>query len=83
MLGAMLMTQHNLHYYHQLMAQLRGSIETGTFRNLATSYKTNGIVTMNLFETTAQAAEAAGPGPDAGLINLIMLGGFVIIFIFC
>ena len=37
MLGAMLMTQHNLHYYHQLMAQLRGSIETGTFRNLATS----------------------------------------------
>ena len=37
---------------------------------------------MNLFETTAQAAEAAGPGPDAGLINLIMLGGFVIIFYF-
>ena len=37
MLGAMLMTQHNLHYYHQLMAQLRGSIETGTFRSLATS----------------------------------------------
>ena len=37
MLGAMLMTQHNLHYYHQLMAQLRGSIETGTFWNLATS----------------------------------------------
>ena len=36
---------------------------------------------MNLFETTAQAAEA-GPGPDAGLINLIMLGGFVIIFYF-
>lgn len=37
MLGAMLMTQHNLYYYHQLMAQLRGSIETGTFRKLATS----------------------------------------------
>ena len=37
---------------------------------------------MNLFETTAQAAEAADPGPDAGLINLIMLGGFVIIFYF-
>ena len=37
---------------------------------------------MNLFETTAQAAEAAGPGADAGLINLIMLGGFVIIFYF-
>ena len=37
---------------------------------------------MNLFETTAYAAEAAGAGPDAGLINLIMLGGFVIIFYF-
>ena len=36
MLGAMLMTRHNLHFYHDLMAQLRGSIETGTFRNLAT-----------------------------------------------
>lgn len=35
MLGAMLMTQHNLHFYHNLMAQLRGSIETGTFRSLA------------------------------------------------
>ncbi|MEM9620441.1 MAG: tRNA guanosine(34) transglycosylase Tgt [Pseudomonadota bacterium] len=34
MLGAMLMTQHNLHYYHSLMAALRTSIETGTFRNL-------------------------------------------------
>ena len=34
MLGAMLMTQHNLHYYHNLMAQLRRSIETGTFRTL-------------------------------------------------
>lgn len=34
MLGAMLMTEHNLHYYHGLMARLRGSIETGTFRTL-------------------------------------------------
>ncbi|MGI9327241.1 MAG: tRNA guanosine(34) transglycosylase Tgt [Pseudomonadales bacterium] len=34
MLGAMLMTQHNLHYYHDLMARLRASIETGTFRTL-------------------------------------------------
>jgi len=34
MLASMLMTQHNLHYYHDLMAQLRVSIETGTFRNL-------------------------------------------------
>jgi queuine tRNA-ribosyltransferase len=34
MLGAMLMTEHNLHYYHGLMARLRASIETGTFRIL-------------------------------------------------
>ncbi len=34
MLGPMLMTQHNLHYYHALVARLRGSIETGTFRTL-------------------------------------------------
>jgi len=34
MLGAMLMTEHNLYYYHGLMARLRGSIETGTFRTL-------------------------------------------------
>jgi queuine tRNA-ribosyltransferase len=34
MLGGMLMTQHNLHYYHSLMARLRDSIETGTLRTL-------------------------------------------------
>ena len=34
MLGSMLMTRHNLHYYHNLMARLRESIETGTFRTL-------------------------------------------------
>ncbi len=34
MLGAMLMTRHNLHFYHELMARLRESIETGTFRTL-------------------------------------------------
>jgi queuine tRNA-ribosyltransferase len=37
MLGGMLMTHHNLHYYHNLMAQLREAIETGTFRTLAQS----------------------------------------------
>jgi len=37
---------------------------------------------MSLFETTAFAAEAAGPSADAGIINLIMLGGFVLIFYF-
>jgi len=38
-LGAMLMTEHNLHYYHRLMARLRSSIETGTFRNLRDSLR--------------------------------------------
>jgi len=33
----MLMTEHNLRYYHQLMARLRASIETGTFRTLRDS----------------------------------------------
>ena len=37
---------------------------------------------MSLFETTAYAAPAAGLGGDAGIINLIMLGGFVLIFYF-
>jgi preprotein translocase subunit YajC len=36
---------------------------------------------MNLFETTAYAADAGAP-PDAGLINLLFLGGFVLIFYF-
>ncbi|MEZ5558301.1 MAG: preprotein translocase subunit YajC [Pseudomonadales bacterium] len=37
---------------------------------------------MNLFETTAYAAEAGGPQGDAGLFNLLFLGGFVLIFYF-
>lgn len=37
---------------------------------------------MNLFETTAYAAEAGGAQGDAGLINLLFLGGFVLIFYF-
>jgi preprotein translocase subunit YajC len=37
---------------------------------------------MNLFETTAYAAEAGGAQGDAGLINLLFLGGFVVIFYF-
>ena len=36
-LGSMLMTEHNLHYYHGLMSRLRDSIETGTFRSLIES----------------------------------------------
>jgi preprotein translocase subunit YajC len=37
---------------------------------------------MNLFETTAHAAEAGGAQGEAGLINLLFLGGFVVIFYF-
>lgn len=37
MLGGMLMTEHNLRFYHRLMERLRGSIETGTFRDLSRS----------------------------------------------
>jgi len=36
---------------------------------------------MNLFETAAYAADGGAP-PDAGLINLLFLGGFVLIFYF-
>ena len=35
MLGAMLMTIHNLRYYHDLMARLREAIEAGTLAGLA------------------------------------------------
>lgn len=37
---------------------------------------------MSLFETTAFAADAAAAPADAGLINLLFLGGFVLIFYF-
>ena len=37
---------------------------------------------MSLFETTAYAAPAGGFGGDAGMINLLFLGGFVLIFYF-
>ena len=37
---------------------------------------------MNLFEQTAYAAPAGAAGGDAGLINLLFLGGFVLIFYF-
>lgn len=39
MLGAMLMTEHNLCYFHDLMARLRASIETGTLRSLIETLK--------------------------------------------
>ena len=37
MLGAILTTTHNLHYYHALMAQLRDAIERGTLAALVES----------------------------------------------
>jgi len=37
---------------------------------------------MNLFETVAYAADSGAPPGDAGLINLLFLGGFVLIFYF-
>ena len=40
-LGSILMTTHNLHYYHALMAKLRGAIEQGTLSALVETL-TNG-----------------------------------------
>jgi preprotein translocase subunit YajC len=37
---------------------------------------------MSLFETTVYAAPADGASGDTGLINLLFLGGFVLIFYF-
>ena len=37
---------------------------------------------MSLLETTAYAAEAGAQPADAGLINLLFLGGFILIFYF-
>ena len=37
---------------------------------------------MNLFATTAHAAEAGGAGGGSGFINILFLAGFVLIFYF-
>ncbi len=37
-LGAMLLTQHNLHYYQELMGQLRAAIEAGGLENFAKDF---------------------------------------------
>jgi queuine tRNA-ribosyltransferase len=39
MLGAMLMTQHNLHFYQQLMAGLRGAISRGDLAGFAGAFR--------------------------------------------
>ena len=38
MLAGMLLTFHNLHYYQDLMAQIRGSIESGTMSDFVTTF---------------------------------------------
>ena len=38
-LGAMLMTQHNLHYYQMLMAGMRSAIAAGTFAAFASDFR--------------------------------------------
>tara|TARA_Y100000994_G_C15579951_1_gene396125 strand:- start:129 stop:470 length:342 start_codon:yes stop_codon:yes gene_type:complete len=37
---------------------------------------------MNIFIASAYAAEAGGSAPGAGMMNLIFLGGFILIFYF-
>lgn len=41
MLGAMLMTQHNLHFYQALMAGMRGAIGEGRFAAFAATFREN------------------------------------------
>jgi queuine tRNA-ribosyltransferase len=39
MLGAMLMTEHNLWFYQQLMAKLRAAIAAGTLSDFANAFR--------------------------------------------
>ena len=39
MLGAMLMTQHNIHFYQALMQEIRNSIATGRFASFAADFR--------------------------------------------
>jgi queuine tRNA-ribosyltransferase len=39
MLGAMLMTEHNLWFYQQLMAAMRDAIARGEFANFAAEFR--------------------------------------------
>ena len=41
MLGAMLMTQHNLHFYQALMAAMRDAISEGRFGDFASEFRRN------------------------------------------
>src|SRR3546814_10538337 len=39
MLGAMLMTQHNIHFYQALMQEIRDSIAAGRFASFAADFR--------------------------------------------
>ena len=39
MLGAMLMTEHNLYFYQKLMAAMRDSIAAGQFNDFAARFR--------------------------------------------
>jgi queuine tRNA-ribosyltransferase len=39
MLGAMLVTEHNLSFYHALMQAMRESIASGTFASFASDFR--------------------------------------------
>ena len=39
MLGAMLMTQHNIHFYQQMMQAIRDAISAGVFATFAADFR--------------------------------------------
>jgi len=39
MLGAMLMTQHNIHFYQQMMQAIRDAISAGAFATFAADFR--------------------------------------------
>ena len=39
MLGAMLMTQHNIHFYRQMMQAIRDAISAGAFATFAADFR--------------------------------------------
>ena len=51
MLAGMLLTFHNLHYYQDLMAQIRGSIESGTMSDFVTTFDTEQKIGAVISET--------------------------------
>jgi queuine tRNA-ribosyltransferase len=61
-LGAMLLTRHNLTYYQDLMAQMRVAIETRTFATFAAGFNTKELVTdLDQTVTPDERSEIRGP----------------------